>query len=235
VGWPENSQPLVELRGIEAGYGRAKVLRGLDLALYPGEFAALVGDNGAGKSTVGRVLAGLLRPRRGRVVWRGKSDRIPRVGLVLQDPLVQLFCDTVEDEVAFGPRNLGRFAPQDVEQVLTVAGLTALRRRSPYVLSCGQQQRTALAATLALKPELFILDEPTLGQDWGHLSRIMDFLIELNGQGLTLLVITHDYKLICHYARRILVLSEGRIVADGAPRLPVSIETRQSAQVEARR
>jgi energy-coupling factor transport system ATP-binding protein len=235
VGRPENSQPLVELRGIEAGYGRAKVLRGLDLALYPGEFAALVGDNGAGKSTVGRVLAGLLRPRRGRVVWRGKRDRILRVGLVLQDPLVQLFCDTVEDEVAFGPRNLGRFAPQDVEQVLTVAGLTVLRRRSPYALSCGQQQRTALAAILALKPELLILDEPTLGQDWGHLSRIMDFLIELNGQGLTLLVITHDYKLICHYARRILVLSEGRIVADGAPRLPVSIETRQSAQVEARR
>jgi len=227
-----NNHPLVELRGIEAGYGRANVLHGLNMALYPGEFAALVGENGAGKSTVGRVLAGLLRPKRGQVMWHIRNDRSPRVGLVLQDPPTQLFCDTVEDEVAFGPRNVGCFVPKDVEQVITTADLMALRHRSPHALSCGQQQRTALAAILALKPELLILDEPTLGQDWGHLSRIMDFLTELNGQGLTILVITHDYKLICRYVRRILVLDRGRIVAEGVPRLPVSIETTQSLKAQ---
>jgi energy-coupling factor transporter ATP-binding protein EcfA2 len=219
---PESERLLVELRGIEAGYGRKMALCGVDVALYPGEFAALVGDNGAGKSTIGKVLAGVLRPKRGRVLWREKTTRVPRVGLVLQDPMTQLFCDTVEEEVAFGPRNFRRFSHPELEDVLQAADLIDLRSRNVHALSCGQQQRTALAASLALKPELLIIDEPTLGQDWGHLSRLMDFLVELNGRGMTILAITHDYKLICRYARRILVLKEGRIVADGAPRLPAA-------------
>jgi energy-coupling factor transport system ATP-binding protein len=220
---PAGAHPLVAIQGLEAGYGRRTVLQGLDLALYPGEFAALVGDNGAGKSTLARVLAGLLRPRRGEITWNEKLRRLPlgrRVGFLFQNPLDQLVCDTVEEEVAFGPRNLGARSEtlaqgERVETTLAVAGLTALRHRRSAALSVGEQQRTALAATLSTDPRLLILDEPTMGQDWAHLSHLMESLIQLNHNGQAILLITHDDKLVCRYARRIILLEEGRIVADG--------------------
>lgn len=252
----DGGPPLVALQDVEAGYGRQVVLKGFDLALSRGEFVALVGDNGAGKTTVARVLAGLLKPRRGKVIWNAGT----RVGLLLQNPLNQLFCDSVEEEVAFGPRNFGHFSAAWLDEVLAVADLQELRARRPYALSSGQQQRTALAAVLSLMPEqlgkprklvapphsrqrgigvrrspagldgpagardgLLILDEPTMGQDWRHLSGFMDFLSQLNARGMTILLITHDYKLICRYAQRIVVLQNGRIVADGSPRLPLAV------------
>jgi energy-coupling factor transporter ATP-binding protein EcfA2 len=220
---PPGAHPLVAIQGLEAGYGRQTVLQGLDLALYPGEFAALVGDNGAGKSTLARVLAGLLRPRRGKITWNQKLRRLPlgrRVGFLFQNPLDQLVCDTVEEEVAFGPHNLGARSEtlaqrERVETTLAVAGLTALRYRRSAALSVGEQQRTALAAALSTDPRLLILDEPTMGQDWAHLSHLMESLIQLNHNGQAILLITHDDKLVCRYARRIILLEEGRIVADG--------------------
>jgi energy-coupling factor transporter ATP-binding protein EcfA2 len=220
---PAGAPPLVAIQGLEAGYGRQTVLQGLDLALYPGEFAALVGDNGAGKSTLARVLAGLLRPRRGKIIWNEKLRRLPlgrRVGFLFQNPLDQLVCDTVEEEVAFGPRNLGARSEtlaqrERVETTLAVADLTALRHRRSAALSVGEQQRTALAAALSTDPRLLILDEPTMGQDWAHLSHLMESLTHLNHNGQAILLITHDDKLVCRYARRIILLEEGRIVADG--------------------
>ena len=215
---PPGIHPLVAIQNLEAGYGRRTVLQGLDLALYPGEFAALVGDNGAGKSTLAKVLAGLLRPRRGRITWDEKLRRLPlgrRVGFLFQNPLDQLVCDTVEEEFAFGPRNLRLAVRERVETTLAVAGLTALRHRRSAALSVGEQQRTALAAALSTDPRLLILDEPTMGQDWAHLSHLMESLIQLNHNGQAILLITHDDKLVCRYARRIILLAEGRIVADG--------------------
>jgi len=209
--------PLVAIRGLEAGYGRRTVLQDLDLALYPGEFVALVGHNGAGKSTLARVLAGLLRPRQGRITWHEKLRRLPlgrRVGFLFQNPLDQLVCDTVEEEVAFGPRNLGLPVEERLETTLAAADLTALRHRRSAALSAGEQQRTALAAALSTNPRLLILDEPTMGQDWAHLSLMMESLIQLNHNGQAILLITHDDKLVCRYARRIILLEEGRIVRD---------------------
>jgi energy-coupling factor transporter ATP-binding protein EcfA2 len=208
------AQPLVELKDVEAGYDGCQVLRGLDLEVYPGEFVALVGDNGTGKSTVARVLAGLLKPRLGEVRWNGPTGDLPlgrRVGLLFQNPMDQLFCDTVQEEMAFGPANFGLDSPQQLEQLLEVAGLSGMRKRNPYALSVGQQQRVALSSVLGLEPALLILDEPTMGQDWGNLSRIMDFLTRLNGHGQAILLITHDYKLVCHYADRILLLEDGKV------------------------
>jgi energy-coupling factor transporter ATP-binding protein EcfA2 len=168
-------------------------------------------------------LAGLLRPRRGKITWDEKLRRLPlgrRVGFLFQNPLDQLVCDTVEEEVAFGPRNLGARSEtlaqrERVETTLAVAGLTALRHRRSAALSVGEQQRTALAAALSTDPRLLILDEPTMGQDWAHLSHLMESLIQLNHNGQAILLITHDDKLVCRYARRIILLEEGRIVADG--------------------
>jgi energy-coupling factor transport system ATP-binding protein len=209
-----STRPLVAIQGLEAGYGRRMVLQGLDLALYPGEFAALVGDNGAGKSTLARVLAGLLRPRQGRITWKKKLRRLPlgrRVGFLFQNPLDQLVCDTVEEEIAFGPRNFGLPIRERLETTLAVADLTALRHRRSAALSVGEQQRAALAAALSTAPRLLILDEPTMGQDWAHLSHLMESLTQLNRNGQAILLITHDDKLVCRYARRIILLEEGRI------------------------
>jgi energy-coupling factor transporter ATP-binding protein EcfA2 len=207
---PLSEDLLVGMEGVAAGYGRNLVLDGLDLSLGRGEFVALVGDNGSGKTTLARLLAGLLKPRRGRVRVRG------RVGLLFQNPLEQLFCETVEDEVAFGLLNIGLLTSGILEETLTVADLGGLRHRPTHALSGGEQQRTALASVTALQPDLLILDEPTMGQDWGHLSTFMDHVARLNQEGMTILLITHDHKLVHHYAHRVLLLRGGRIVADGA-------------------
>lgn len=216
---PDDLTPLLTVEEATAGYNGRPVLSDLNLALYPGGFTALVGDNGAGKSTLALLLAGLLKPSSGKVNYMDRRPRPGRdVSLLFQNPSDQLFTDSVDEEVAFGPRNYRVFDPAFQEETLRQTGLAALRGRQPLALSLGQQQRTAVAACLALRPRLLILDEPTLGQDWGSLQRLMDFLLTLNQAGAAILLITHDYKLIHHYARRILIMENGRISVDG--RLP---------------
>ncbi len=211
------ASPLLELQGVTAGYGRQAVLQDVDLTFYEGEFAALVGDNGAGKTTLALTAAGLLKPRRGRVVYRQRRKPLPGldIALLFQNPLDQLFNDSVEQEVAFAPRNYARFDPAAHERTLSSTDLLDLRPRSPLSLSTGQQQRTALAACLALAPRLLILDEPTLGQDWRHLEQMMGFLGQLNRSGTAILLISHDYKLVHRYARRVILLENGRLALDG--------------------
>jgi energy-coupling factor transport system ATP-binding protein len=204
-----SGEPLVALRDVTAGYNGHPVLRDCSLTLHRGEFAALVGPNGAGKTTLARVLAGVLRPRRGRITWH-TNGHARRVGLLQQNPLHQLVCDTVEEEVLFGPRNLGTERPAEIKEILARADLLLLRNRSAQTLSVGQQQRTALAATLSSRPELVILDEPTTGQDWEHLIHMMDFVADLNRAGQTVLLITHDERLVERYANRVWKISPGR-------------------------
>ena len=221
--------PLVKLVGVEAGYGRRKVLHGIDLTLYAGEFVGLVGPNGAGKSTLASVLAGALRPQRGRIVWNPAARRIPparRAGMLFQDPTLQLFADSVWDEVTMAPANWGLPVAETVEPILQAADLAHLRRRHPLALSMGQQQRTALAAVLSAQPALLILDEPTMGQDWGHLERLMEWICRLHRRGHTILLISHDEKLVYHYVERMVIMRDGRIAADGAIR-PAKQETRE--------
>jgi energy-coupling factor transporter ATP-binding protein EcfA2 len=228
-------KPVVELKDVVAGYDGAKVLREMDLAVYPGEFVALVGDNGTGKTTVARLLAGLLKPECGEVTWDASVRNLPlgrRAALLFQNPLDQLFCDSVEEEIAFGPRNFRLYSPQRLDELLEVSGLSPFKSRNPYALSVGQQQRVALSSVLALDPALLILDEPTMGQDWGSLSRVMDFLTRLNGNGQSILLVTHDYKLVCRYADRILLLEDGKVSSVAPSVGPSSIFNEQKETLD---
>jgi len=214
---PAGQEPLLAFQRVSAGYGRQAVIHDVELALYPGEFVALVGDNGAGKSTLALTAAGLLRPLQGAVRYGPRRRVRPGldVSLLFQDPTDQLFTNTVNEEVAFGPRNYHRFQEATHQGTLAATGLATLRERHPAALSLGQQQRTALAACLSLRPGLLILDEPTLGQDWRHLARFMDYLAALNRRGATILLITHDYKLVHRYAQRVILMEGGRVALDG--------------------
>jgi len=212
-----NTTPLLKLENITAGYGYKPVIQNVNLEIYPGDFVALVGNNGAGKSTVARVAAGLIKPMNGKVCFSG-GDR-PRPGLdvslVFQNPSEQLFTEHVEEEIAFGLWNYNAYDQQAFIEVLQEADLLGLRTRKISTLSMGQQQRTVLAACLALRPKLLILDEPTLGQDWGHMQRLMDYIVRLNRMGITILLISHDYKLVYHYAQRVLIMDKGKISIEG--------------------
>ena len=219
--------PLLELQHVSAGYNGRTVLSDIQLSFYGGEFIALVGDNGSGKSTLAMVAAGLIKPQFGKVRFSNGSKPLPGqdVSLLFQDPQDQLFTDSVEEEVAFAPQNYGRYDPESAAQILRQADLWELRQRHPLALSVGQQQRTALAACVSLSPRMVILDEPTLGQDWGHLQRLMDYLQALQSNGTTVMLITHDYKLVHRYAQRVVLLSHGRVERIGKIHKEVADET----------
>jgi energy-coupling factor transport system ATP-binding protein len=221
-------EPLLSFKEVGAGYQGNEVIHDVNLNIYPGDFTALVGPNGAGKSTVALAAAGLLKPNRGKVIfWGGRRVRPGLdVNLLFQNPIDQLFTESVDEEISFGPSNYGCFDLEQHRITLEQADLVDLRTRSPLTLSVGQQHRTALGACVALRPKLVILDEPTLGQDWGHLQQLMNFLRRLSQQGTAILLISHDYKLVYRYANRVILMESGRIKMDG------SLAQRESTRTE---
>lgn len=193
-----------------------------------GEVLAIMGANGSGKTTLIHLIAGLLRPSGGEMVIDGKScGRVKlhqlagKVGIVFQDPDLLLQAETVRDEVAFGPKNLKflrKTLEERVDRTLTRFDLQNLSSEAPYALSRGQRQRTAVAATFSLYPDLFLLDEPTTGQDAQHLYQLMDELCnEIRQAHKTLIFATHDADLTLKYADRILLLHDGAVIYDGTP------------------
>lgn len=209
-----------------------EALRDVSFEVQDGEFVGIIGPTGSGKSTLIQHLNGLIRPRPGTVFVDGEDvgDRRTdlrrlrlKVGLVFQYPEYQLFEETVYDDVAFGPRSMG-LAPDEVDRrvrkALEMMGLDpeAFGRRSPFELSGGQRRRVAIAGVLALGCSKLILDEPTAGLDPGGRRDLLRLLTRLNRSGMTVLMVTHDMDELAQVARRALVLSEGRLVADAPVR-----------------
>jgi energy-coupling factor transport system ATP-binding protein len=222
------SEPAVKVQGLEHAYPDGTLaLRGVDLELRRGEYVAIVGSNGSGKTTLAKHLNGLLRPTRGSVWVAGveaarvrPSELARRVGYCFQNPDHQLFCQTVEEELAFGPRHLGLSEAEvraRVERVLETVGLAPWRNEHPFFLGKGQRQRLAVGAALTIEPEIIIVDEPTTGQDHAMCEEIMALLDRLNQAGHTVVIITHDMELVAEHCRRVLVMADGRIIADGSP------------------
>ncbi|MBI1987309.1 MAG: energy-coupling factor ABC transporter ATP-binding protein [Nitrospinae bacterium] len=220
---------ILQVEGLEFSYpdGR-KALGGIDLEVREGEFLAILGHNGSGKTTLAKHFNGLLCPCHGRVLWRGRDARslglaglAQQVGYVFQNPDHQLFAATVEEEVAFGPRNFGLRPPElqhRVYEALEIMGLRGYEGRDPFRLTKGERQRLAVASVLSSHPQVLILDEPTTGLDYGEQRRMMDQLKWLNESGHTVIIITHSPWVIAEYAHRAVVMSQGRVLADGSLR-----------------
>jgi energy-coupling factor transport system ATP-binding protein len=203
-------------------------LRGVSVQIERGEFIAIVGQNGSGKTTFVKHLNGLLRATSGIVRIQGQdigkrrvSDLARVVGYCFQNPDHQIFCDTVYKEVAFGPRNLKldpREIAQRVDEALGAVGMLPFKDRQPRELSKGLRQRLAVASVLSMHPEILVIDEPTTGQDYRDGIEMLNLVQRLNADGHTVLFITHDMAMVARYARRVLVLREGQIVLDGTTR-----------------
>ncbi len=204
--------------GIEA-------LKGVSLTVQKGEFVAIMGQNGAGKTTLVKHFNGLLKPTSGKVrindveTTKTSVAALARnVGFVFQNPDHQLFSETVEEEIAFALKNFG-YAPEVIESRITWAvnllGLTQYRKTSPFMLSGGERKRVALASVLAWDPEILILDEPTIGQDHQQKENLRQFILQMQTQGKTIVIVTHDVEFVAECNPRVVLMREGKIVADG--------------------
>ncbi len=223
--------PLVRLENVHhiyAGSRPVEALRGVSLALWPGEHVAVIGPNGSGKSTLARHLNALLLPTAGDVWVKAWNTKDPRhlqdvratVGMVFQHPDAQIVATVVEEDVAFGPENLG--LPRDelrrrVDWALDVVGMSAFRRRPPHWLSGGQKQRVALAGAIAMRPELLVLDEATALLDPIGRRDVLNAVMRLNRrEGMAVVTITHFMEEAA-LADRVVVMCAGEVVLDGPP------------------
>jgi len=209
--------------------GGGQSVSDLSFHIGKGEFAAILGENGAGKTTTVKLIDGLLKPTEGRMTVNGLdtaktkvSERARQVGFLFQNPDRQICRNTVRDEIAFGLRAFWGKKEKDriderVGELLDLFSFTG--DEEPFSLSRGQRQQVALASTLAVKPAVLILDEPTTGLDYRECTRIMEFIRTLSEkEGTTVVMVCHDMEVVLDYARRALVMAGGRLLADGPVR-----------------
>ena len=204
-------------------------LHDLSLDIPTGKKIALLGNNGAGKSTLFQHMNGLLQPTNGTVLYndvpldykrKGLQTLRQKVGIVFQDPDSQLFSGTVEQDIAFGPTNLGwdkKIVKQKVDAVIDLLEIEALRKKPLHFLSLGQKKRVAIAGVLAMEPELMILDEPSAGLDGYYTQQIMQILSTLHTSERTIILSTHDVNFAYEWADEIIVVSDGQLLYQGDP------------------
>ncbi len=208
--------------------GGVEALRDVNLEIRDGDVVAVIGQNGSGKTTLVKHFNGLLKPTRGVVTVMGVDTRKKSVhelaryvGYVFQNPVHQLFANTVEEELAFGPRNLGlseQEVKERVEEALEFFNLKRFRNVHPFSLSFPYKKLVAVASVYAMRPRIFVLDEPTTGQDHVGLRMIEDMILKLEKEGFTIVMVSHDMRLVAETAKRIIVMKDGEILADKTPR-----------------
>jgi energy-coupling factor transport system ATP-binding protein len=221
-------EPLVTFKQVSFRYGdnNPEVLHDINLSVYPGDIIAVLGPNGAGKTTLVKHTLGLLKPTVGQVQLEGRDTRkcsvaqsAHTVGYVFQSPSQMLFADSVRQELSFGPRNLG-MEPEEitrnVDWAIKTVSLEQEIESPPLALSFGQQKRISIASVLAMRSRILMMDEPTAGQDYWNYTAFMDAILQMPGYD-AVLFITHDIDLAVIYANRVLLVSEGRLIADGKP------------------
>lgn len=223
----QQTNPLLELENVSCGYGQKLILKNLSMSIHQGEMVAIVGENGAGKSTLIKLICGFIPLQNGRMQFKGNDltkdsikERADKIGYVMQNPNQMISQNIVFDEVALGLKLRGvdqETIQQKVHEVLKICGLFPFRNWPIQALSYGQKKRVTIASMLALEPEILILDEPTAGQDLAHYTQMMDFLEQLNRQGVTIILVTHDMHLMLEYTTRSLVMVDGQVIADLTP------------------
>ncbi len=226
---PEIGEVCLEATDLWFAYDEGpSVLRGVSLEIKAGDFVALIGQNGSGKTTLAKHFNGLLRPSRGRVLLYGEDNRersvaylARTVGYVFQNPDHQIFSATTREEIAFGPRNIGleeSEVQRRTEQALAYFDLTAYADHQPAVLGFGLRRKVSIAAVYAMRTKVLILDEPTAGLDWKSAHEVMQRVSDLHRKGHTIILITHDMRLVAQYAPHCMVLRDGNMLANGDTR-----------------
>lgn len=223
----QQTKPLLELDHVSCGYDQKLILKNLSMSIHQGEMVAIVGENGAGKSTLIKLICGFIPLQNGRMQFKGNDltkdsikERADKIGYVMQNPNQMISQNIVFDEIALGLKLRGvdqETIQQKVHEVLKICGLFPFRNWPIQALSYGQKKRVTIASMLALEPEILILDEPTAGQDLAHYTQMMDFLEQLNRQGVTIILVTHDMHLMLEYTTRSLVMVDGQVIADLTP------------------
>ena len=220
-------EPLVRFEDVGFGYEPDNpILQNINLEIHRGDVIAVLGPNGAGKTTFVKHAIGLLKPQAGRVLVSGQDTHklsvaqiAQTLGYVFQSPSHMLFAPTVREELSFGPRNL-KHAKEDIEQevkeALRIVNLSDKEQDPPLALSFGQQKRVSIAAILAMHSRILVMDEPTAGQDYQNYMSFMDSILQMPGFE-SILFITHDVDLAVIYANRVLIINDGRLIADGKP------------------
>jgi energy-coupling factor transport system ATP-binding protein len=221
--------PIIEVRDLHHVYPNGThALSGVNLDIYPGEFVAVIGQNGSGKTTFVKHLNGLLRATKGIVRVRGMnvcehnvSEMARHVGYCFQNPDHQIFCDSVYKEVVYGPKNLGLSQveiDERVDEALEAVSMSHLKNSHPRDLSKGQRQRVAVASVLSMRPDVLNIDEPTTGQDYQDGLDMLNLIVRLNQTGHTILFITHDMPIVARFAHRVIVFRDGKLLLDGSTR-----------------
>lgn len=220
----QDSAPVVEMRSAYFDLQGDKVLRGVDLTVRRGECLALVGKNGSGKTSLLKHINGIYRPTRGTVTVLGRDTRrtpvsevAQQVGSVFQNPNSQLFKPNVREEIEVGPKALKRFDREWMDHLIAWFGLIPFLDRSPFALSEGEKKRVTFASALATRPDIVLLDEPTTGQDLAFRTALERLLKELEQEGITVILATHDLEFAEQVSSRWLVLADGEIIADANP------------------
>ena len=227
------SEPVFELKDVYFSYlGKYPALSGVDIRIEKGQEVAFIGANGSGKSTLLHMLDGLIFPDRGTIAALGKelSEKVfgdqefsrnfrMKVGLVFQNPDIQLFCPTVKEDILFGPLHLGmdkRRIERSFERVGELMDVVKLLDRSPHQLSLGEKKRVAIASVLVMEPEVILLDEPTASLDPRTSRHLIDAIARLGGEGRTVIISTQDIHIVSEVADRVIVMGEDKkIAADG--------------------